>query len=171
VLRPQRVGGQRPASVSRVAGSGGGSTGGVAGYRGARLGLPERGPGSLAPFGRRLAAVAVDWFSCVLVTLLVVRGRLAYGTPEFSFVVLAIFGLEVFLLTWLASASFGQRLLAVGVFPLDRRRLGPYRAAVRTVLLCMAVPALVWDRDGRGLHDRAVNTAVFRAGTLTPSTR
>ena len=32
----------------------------------------------------------------------------------------------------------------------------------RTFLLCLAVPALVWDRDQRGLHDRAANTVVVR---------
>jgi hypothetical protein len=26
--------------------------------------------------------------------------------------------------------------------------------ALRTVLLLLVIPALVWDRDGRGLHDR-----------------
>ena len=34
------------------------------------------------------------------------------------------------------------------------------RALVRTVLLCLAVPPLIWDRDRRGLHDRAADTAV-----------
>ncbi|CPR03484.1 RDD family protein, putative [Mycobacterium bohemicum DSM 44277] len=30
-------------------------------YPGERLGLPESGPGSLAPMGRRLAALMIDW--------------------------------------------------------------------------------------------------------------
>ncbi|HVR00088.1 MAG TPA: RDD family protein, partial [Mycobacterium sp.] len=32
-----------------------------AGYPGESLGLPERGPGSLARMGRRLAALMLDW--------------------------------------------------------------------------------------------------------------
>jgi uncharacterized RDD family membrane protein YckC len=31
------------------------------------------------------------------------------------------------------------------------------------VLLCLLIPALIWDRVGRGLHDRAAGTVVVRA--------
>ena len=130
------------------------------GYRGERLQLPETGPGSLASFGRRLGALLIDWVAANLVTLAIVRGHLRYGTPDFSLLVLAVFALEVFGLTWLAGASFGQRLVRIRVVALDRGRVGAFRAAVRTVLICLAVPPLIWDRDGRGLHDRAVVTAV-----------
>ena len=129
-------------------------------YRGQRLGLPPSGQGSLASVGRRLAAVAVDWFASVLVVGLFSRGHLTYGTPTFSLVVLGVFGLEVFVLTWLTGASFGQRLLGLQVVALDRGRPPAARVLGRTVLLCLAVPALVWDRDQRGLHDRATDTAV-----------
>jgi hypothetical protein len=33
---------------------------------------------------------------------------------------------------------------------------------VRTLLLVLVVPALIWDRDYRGLHDRAANSVVVR---------
>jgi hypothetical protein len=33
---------------------------------------------------------------------------------------------------------------------------------VRTILLLLVVPALIADRDLRGLHDRAANTIVIR---------
>ena len=132
------------------------------GYRGERLGLPETGPGSLAPFGRRLAALFVDWAAANLVTVLLVRGRFSYGTESFNVLAVGIFALEVFLLTWTAAASFGQRLLGIRVVSLDRGRVGAARAAFRTLLICLAVPPLIWDRDGRGLHDRAVLTAVIR---------
>jgi uncharacterized RDD family membrane protein YckC len=133
------------------------------GYRGERLRLPETGPGSLSSFGRRVAALVVDWVAANLIALFVTRGHLRYGTPDFSFLVLGIFALEVFVLTWLAGASFGQRLLGIRVVALDRGRVGMTRALVRTLLICLAIPPLVWDRDGRGLHDRAVLTAVVTA--------
>jgi uncharacterized RDD family membrane protein YckC len=41
-----------------------------------------------------------------------------------------------------------------------RPRVGFARALARTVLICLAIPPLIWDRDARGLHDRAVLTAV-----------
>ena len=34
--------------------------------------------------------------------------------------------------------------------------------ALRTLLLCLVVPAAIWDGDGRGLHDKAAGTAVVR---------
>jgi len=36
------------------------------------------------------------------------------------------------------------------------------RAVVRFVLLCALIPALISDRDGRGLHDKVAGTAVVR---------
>jgi len=131
------------------------------GYRGEGLGLPETGPGSLASLGRRLAALFIDWAAANLVTVLLVAGRFRYGTPSFNIIALGVFGVEVFLLTWLAGASFGQRLLRVGVVALDRGRVPVHRALLRTILICLAVPPLIWDRDGRGLHDRANLTAVI----------
>ena len=35
-------------------------------------------------------------------------------------------------------------------------------AIVRTLLLCLVVPAVVWDADGRGLHDSAAGTVIVR---------
>ncbi len=37
------------------------------------------------------------------------------------------------------------------------------QALTRTVLLCLFVPAVIWDRDGRGLHDKVPNTVVIRS--------
>ncbi|MDQ1739361.1 MAG: hypothetical protein QOE53_1013, partial [Pseudonocardiales bacterium] len=43
------------------------------------------------------------------------------------------------------------------------RLLPPARVLLRTVLLVLVIPAVVWDRDGRGLHDRLAGSAVVRA--------
>jgi uncharacterized RDD family membrane protein YckC len=145
------------------AGRTGGQDAGPQGYRGQRLGLPPTGKGSLAPFGRRLAAIFIDWICSLLVVGILVPVAPWVRTPSGrGLATLLVFGVEVALLGGLAGASFGQRLLGIGVVGLDRGRMGLRRSVVRTVLLCLAVPALIWDRDGRGLHDRAVNTAVVR---------
>jgi hypothetical protein len=34
--------------------------------------------------------------------------------------------------------------------------------ALRTVLLLLVIPAVIWDRDGRGLHDKAVHAVQVR---------
>jgi uncharacterized RDD family membrane protein YckC len=40
----------------------------------------------------------------------------------------------------------------------------PLRAIVRAVLVAVVVPAVIWDRDRRGLHDKAAGTIVLRTG-------
>jgi uncharacterized RDD family membrane protein YckC len=47
------------------------------------------------------------------------------------------------------------------VVRLDGRPVGLLWSLVRTLLLVLVIPALVWDRDYRGLHDRAAGTVVI----------
>jgi uncharacterized RDD family membrane protein YckC len=57
----------------------------------------------------------------------------------------------------------GMRLLGLRLaHPRQGQRLALWRGVVRTGLLCLLVPALVVDADGRGLHDRLTDTAVVR---------
>jgi len=131
-------------------------------WRGQRLGLPESGPGSVAGFGRRVAAIVLDWLACLLLVRLFLP-RIEYGTPDSSLVTLGFFLAELTLFTWLVGASFGQRLLGLAVVRLDGGgRLGPFGALLRSLAICLVIPAVVWDRDGRGLHDRSVGTVVVR---------
>ena len=136
-----------------------GPAGQDAGYPGQRLGLPETGSGSMARLGRRVVALFIDWIAATLIA------RALVGEPQTtleSFTTLGIFALEVTILTWLWGSSFGQRI--VGIRVLGRgRRLGLIGSALRTLLICVVIPPLIWDADGRGLHDRAVNSVVLRA--------
>lgn len=131
------------------------------GYKGQRLGLPESGPGSVAGFGRRFVALAIDWLACVLIANLISSGQ-----PE-AFLPLVIFFVEVSVLTALMGSSFGQRILGIRVVSLRTGRLDPARSALRTLLLCLVVPPLVFDRDQRGLHDKAANSVAVRMGHVT----
>jgi hypothetical protein len=131
----------------------------VATYRGQRLGLPASGPGSMASTGRRVVALFIDWIAALLIS------RALVGAPESapeSFATLGIFALEVTVLTWLWGSSFGQRLAGIRVVG-RTRRIGLIAAALRTVLICLVIPPAIWDADGRGLHDRAVDSIVVRA--------
>jgi uncharacterized RDD family membrane protein YckC len=130
--------------------------------RGERLGLPTEGPGSIAGFGTRLGAILIDWFACVLVARALVREPTA-ASSAYTWGPLVIFGVQVALLTWLGGASAGQRIRRLRVIRVDGSRPGFVRTVVRTALLCLAVPALIWDRDGRGLHDKAAGTVVVHA--------
>ena len=124
-------------------------------YPGRRLGLPQTGPGSVARFGRRLVALAIDW----ALSLLIARG-LAHGD---EWATLAIFTVENVLLVATTGQSIGHRVLGIRVTRLDGGAPGVARSAGRSLLLALAVPALVWDRDQRGLHDRFMGTVLRRS--------
>ncbi|MFG2130489.1 RDD family protein [Streptomyces sp. NPDC048751] len=129
------------------------------GYRGEQLGLPEEGPGSIARPGRRLGALAVDWGLCLLI---------AYGLITQSYhdaaQVWAPIILFVLMVLTVGTIGFtpGKRLFGLRVVALDTGTVNPLRALLRTVLLFLAIPPLIWDRDGRGLHDRLARTVEVR---------
>jgi uncharacterized RDD family membrane protein YckC len=79
-----------------------------------------------------------------------------------EFLILAIFAAEQILLIGTLGYSFGHRLLGIRVRKLDGGAPGPVAAIVRTLLLCLVIPALVFDPDQRGLHDRAMGTVLVR---------
>lgn len=132
----------------------------TAGHRGESLGLPADGPGSLASTGRRVAALFIDWLAATLAVRLLIPA-LTYGSTGSGFAVLGVFALEVTLLTWLSGSSFGQRLVGVAVVG-RTRRLGLPAVLARTLLICLVLPPLIWDSNGRGLHDRAVDSLTIR---------
>lgn len=129
------------------------------GYRGEQLGLPEEGPGSIARPGRRLGALAVDWGLC----LLIAYGLITQSYNDAAQIWAPIIMFALMVLT-VGSVGFtpGKRLLGLRVLALDTGGVSPWRAVLRTVLLFLAIPALVWDRDGRGLHDRLAGTVEVR---------
>ena len=123
-------------------------------YPGERLGLPERGSGAVAGYGPRFVALFIDWALCSVIALTLLHSQ--WWTY-------AIFAAEVYLLTALTGFTVGMRLIGLRVVRLDGRPVGFVWALVRTVLLLAVIPAVVFDRDTRGLHDRAANTVVVRA--------
>ncbi len=127
-------------------------------YRGERLGLPESGPGSLAPQGRRLGALMVDWVAAYAVAAAVGWGP---SSAQGQWGTIAIFAAEHLVLLSLLGFTLGKRLFGLRVGKLGGP-LTPVHVVVRTVLLLLVVPAVVWDRDGRGLHDRWAGTVEVR---------
>ncbi|QNP73097.1 RDD family protein [Streptomyces roseirectus] len=129
------------------------------GYRGRDLGLPEEGPNSLARPGRRLGALVVDWGLSVLIAY----GLITDGyTPATSNWALLVFFVMSALTVTTIGFTPGKRLFGIRVLYLPTGTVNPLRALIRTVLLCLAIPALVWDKDGRGLHDRLAQTVEVR---------
>ncbi|HEU5159927.1 MAG TPA: RDD family protein [Streptosporangiaceae bacterium] len=132
------------------------------GHPGEGLGLPATGSGSVAGYGRRLGALFIDWL-VALVTVSLVAAVAGWRPSPGNLWPVVAFGVETWLLTALLGVTFGKRLFGLRVTRLDGAPVGPLWALVRTALLLTIVPALLWDRDYRGLHDKAADTVVVRA--------
>lgn len=135
-------------------------------YPGKQFGLPQEGPGSVAPMGRRVLALLIDWTLCYLIVSAVTHHSVTkvtdsaylatqYWTPVVCF-------LEIWLLTAVSGLTVGKRLLRIRVVRTSGGRPGLGWAALRTVLLFLVLPPLLSDRDLRGLHDRAADTVVVQ---------
>jgi uncharacterized RDD family membrane protein YckC len=129
---------------------------------GVRLGLPAEGPGSVAGVGRRLAGVLLDGIASYLVASLFVR-RTQGGVPTPGGWSSLVFLIESVVLLSVTGQTLGMALVRVRVVPLSGSRIHPWWAAVRTVLLLMLIPAVVWDSDHRGLHDKASGVVVVNS--------
>ncbi|MDO8731838.1 MAG: RDD family protein [Actinomycetota bacterium] len=123
--------------------------------------VPIALPGELAGLGRRLAAITIDWVTSLLVASVIFPG-LRPWSENAAIPILLVFFAEITLFTWFFASSFGQRLLRVEVVDLHGVRLSLWRIALRTLLICFVIPAVVLDSQGRGLHDRAVGSVAIR---------
>ncbi len=131
-------------------------------YAGQRLGLPPQGRGAAAGWLRRIAALFVDWIASLLVAGAIV-GDAAMSSHDWrAWVPMLVFFVQVSLLTALAGGSFGQLLLRIAVVRLDRRPLNLLMSMLRTLLICLVVPPVIYNRDRRGLHDLAAGTVAIR---------
>jgi uncharacterized RDD family membrane protein YckC len=112
-------------------------------------------------------ALLIDWLLGVTVVTIVSTGTLGFGADQSvatrtGWTCLVVFFVAVSSFTWLTGASVGQRLLRVQIVRLSGAPLGLLRTLLRTALLCLVIPAVIYDRDGRGLHDKAVGTVAVR---------
>jgi uncharacterized RDD family membrane protein YckC len=124
---------------------------------------PSAGAGRLASWAVRIGALVLDWFACLLAAFAFAsRDSVTSGGARFLPVLLLV--VETALLTATLGGSAGQLLLGVRVRRVDGSpAVGLGRALVRSVLLALLVPPVVYDGDRRGLHDRAAGTVVVRS--------
>lgn len=130
-------------------------------WRGDGLGLPERGPGSVAGTGARLVAFLVDLVLASLVTSLFVDRDFDDLASLWTFNLFAVGVWLVITVVGVGLAGFtpGKVLMGLRVVRMDGSALvGPVRALPRAVLAGLIIPAAIWDRDGRGYHDRLTGT-------------
>ncbi len=130
-------------------------------HPGHRLGLPASGPGSVASWKLRFLALLIDWLPSVLLANLL-AALWGLTSAESAFLPLGVFFVEVTVFTALTGGSFGQLATRLTVARLDGSRVSLGRAALRTVLICLVIPAVVFNQDNRGLHDLAAGTVLLR---------
>lgn len=130
------------------------------GHRGHRFGLPADGPGSVASFGRRSAAFAIDALASGFIAGLFIRDPESAARGLLG---VAVLGAAYVLLVPLVGQTPGMRLLRLRLVSTSQGPLSLPRALLRFALLGLLLPALVSDPDGRGLHDKAVGSVVVRA--------
>lgn len=134
-------------------------------YPGERLGLPEAGHQSVARVGRRITALMIDWGSAIVITMLVTGGSYAAlsSSSAGQLTILAVFVAMQILGIWAIGGSVGHRMCGMYLVNIHGGRLDPWRPVVRSVLLGLVIPALVWDSDQRGFHDKIAGTILLRS--------
>lgn len=108
-------------------------------------------------FGRRFAALIIDWALCLLVASFYADPRVVAWPPVvvlifFNAVFIGLFGQTP------GMALAGLRCLSVT----DGGAIGIAKGLLRGVLLALLIPAVIMDADRRGLHDRAAGSIVVR---------
>lgn len=133
-------------------------------FRGEKLGLPAEGAGSIAPVGRRSLAFLIDILASGLVAALFVRrddlpGVAGHLPGSWSLLALSV---DYVVGMVLVGRTLGMYVTGLRIIRVDARvPVGPLRAAARTALLILLIPAVVVDQDFRGLQDRLTATAVI----------
>lgn len=126
-------------------------------WKGERLGLPRSGPGAIAPTGRRAFAILVDFALAAGVAGLFTYPDLPRNWSLLAWFMITITAVAFFGFTP-GHALFGLRVARIDGAPM----VGLPRAVLRTALIFPIVPAVIWDADGRCLHDKATSTVVIR---------
>ncbi|MFB2581936.1 RDD family protein [Herbiconiux sp. P15] len=123
-------------------------------WPGERLGLKREGHGSIARPGRRILALLIDFAFCYVIYF-----AFFY---ESTWASTAIFFIEQVVLMVTLGGGLGHLLLGLRVVRLDGGYAGWWRPIVRTLLLMLVIPAVIWDSDQRGLHDVFSGTVLVR---------
>lgn len=133
----------------------GDSNPGADGWPGRELGLPASGPRSVGRIGRRLVALIIDWGIAVAISA-VLFGYDPLGNLG-TFALMQVASIATF------AGSIGHLCVGLRVVPLSGGWIGVLRPVLRSLLLCLVIPAVIFDNDQRGFHDRLSGTILARS--------
>lgn len=134
-------------------------------YPGERLGRPSTGPGSVARLGRRIGALVIDYVAASIIA------TAFFGYDQFAlpaeagitlFAPMMVFAALNLLFLPTLGGTPGHRMLGMRLELLHGGWVGLWRPIVRTLLLVVVIPAVIWDADQRGMHDKAAGTILVR---------
>ncbi|MDR2323226.1 RDD family protein [Microbacterium sp. NPDC089698] len=135
-------------------------------YPGERLGLPKTGTGSVGRIGRRIAALAIDYAAASIIAGAFL-GFQQFALPKEAgltqFAPMIVFAVLQILFIPTIGGSPGHRIVGLRLVMVNGAWVGLWRPIVRTLLLVFVIPAVIFDADQRGLHDKAVGTVLIRA--------
>lgn len=134
-------------------------------WQGQRLGLPQAGPGSVGSMVRRVLGIAIDWALALVIANLILDADVLVMNVAIHVVFAVLYLLSV----WLLGRTPGHLAMGIGVVDVVTRGtlastgpVGALRALLRTLMVCVVIPVVITDPDGRGLHDKATSTVVVR---------
>lgn len=117
----------------------------------------------MASWRRRILAIALDWGVSWLVAIALMPGVLLDDrttAADLVAVPLVAVAQSTFFSVFLGG-SFGHVACRMVVVRLDRKPLGVLRPLLRSALVYLVVPPLVFNPDNRGLHDLAAGTVLL----------
>lgn len=135
-------------------------------FPGERLGLPRTGSGSIGRLGRRVAALFIDYAAATVIATAYL-GFQQWALPKESglsqFAPMLVFAALQIIFIPTIGGSPGHRIVGLRLILMNGGWVGVWRPVVRTLLLILVIPAVIFDADQRGLHDKAVGTVLIRA--------
>ena len=112
--------------------------------------------------GRRLAALMVDWLACYFIVA-ASTGGLGAMAPNRSLSVLALFFVEIAILSALQGATLGHKIFGIRIVRFaDGGAISPIQALIRSGLLVTVIFAITFDKNGRGMHERFSGSVLTR---------
>ena len=113
--------------------------------------------------GRRFAALMVDWLACYFIVT-ASTGGVGAMAPNRSLSVLALFFVEIAILSALQGATLGHRLFGIRITRFaDGGAISPVQALIRSALLVTVIFAITFDENGRGIHERLSGSVLTRS--------
>jgi uncharacterized RDD family membrane protein YckC len=112
--------------------------------------------------GRRFAALMVDWLACYFIVA-ASTGGLGAMAPNRSLTVLALFFVEIVILSALQGATLGHKIFGIRIVRFaDGGAISPIQALIRSGLLVTVIFAITFDENGRGMHERFSGSVLTR---------